>query len=84
MFPNHREKFSSDAFEIANCKNTLEIFTKLGINKSDMPDKWFRFFSASLQRCPENRFSLKDLMQILQIGEPFEYELNEPISIFLR
>lgn len=83
MFPSHWERFPSDAFELANCENTLQIFDKLGINKNDLSEKWLRFFSATLQSCPEKRFSVKDLMQILQIVDPAEYDLNEQIAHFM-
>lgn len=84
MFPGHRDKFPSDSFELANCENVHEILAKLGISKSELSDKWIRFFSATLQSNPEKRFSVKDLMQILQISEPVDHELKDPIEHLIR
>src|SRR5699024_2109158 len=81
MFPKHRDRFPSDPFELANCNNFQEIFAKLEISKDDLSEKWIRFFSASLNSSPEKRYSVKQLMQIMQISEPDNnYELNAPID----
>lgn len=84
MFPKSRDRFPSDPFELANCSNFQEIFTKLEINKDELSEKWIRFFSATLNSSPEKRFSVKQLMQILQLSEPTNYELNAPIDHLIR
>lgn len=84
MFPNLRDRFPSDPFELANCNSFQEIFTKLGINKDEVPEKWIRFFSATLNSSPEKRYSVRQLMQIMQLSEPDNYELNAPIDQFIR
>lgn len=84
MFPKSRDRFPSDPFELASCSNFQEIFTKLEINKDELSEKWIRFFSATLNSSPEKRFSVKQLMQILQLSEPTNYELNAPIDHLIR
>lgn len=84
MFPSQRDRFPSDPFELANCVDIHEILRKLDISKGELSDKWFQFFSAALNSSPEKRFSVKDLMQILQIAEPAEHALNASINHLLR
>lgn len=81
MFENNRSKFPKNPLEFVNCKDYKEIFKILEINVDNLADKWMKFFSSTLNTNPNERSTIKELINLMQLPVPVYNNTHEK---FLR